>query len=356
MVDLKLLEDFTGPDEAKARVAADRLYPMIRAFICSHLSISTIRRDKHEDIVATTIQRLWRNRRSIEIRGVSQWWAYVNLAARRVTIDLCKEAVESEIFEDVVAAEQAIIEEEIERRESQQSLYRYADDFWLDAKLDESDLDRLRRLLAMKMHFLGKENWRTILQQTRISDRTTLDRILEEPRSFFALAYSELHLSPQELVKTIQETLERDQVEEERANLIIDVLTLRLCHGRNSMKDIARILSSRYPGLTEADVKGAYKEGVARISFVKRMTLLMCIQEAHFKTSNVLKNSKLWKRLVFQYSTRYELAHKAINDLLGPPAQLPPFKLTESMLNIWISGNRLHDSLTRYIQKRLSDE
>lgn len=333
--DLRLLNDFVGQDEVRAKRAFDKISPRIKAFIKAYLTSFQLGADLKEDVVGTALSRLWSNRQKIEIRRLSEWWQYVRTAARNAAIDMLPREQAMEIFDDLLPQEMADINAEIEALSRSKQLYKAANQLWLGCHDNEQKI--LRRLLIMQLFYLDGKDWTQVANAAGIAERTHLDSILESKESLSVFAYAELYESGERLVDHIK----REWPDCE--SHVIPIVRLRYLYGFSHQK-IAQLLGHQDLSIVEATLILSLQ----KLPFCTRMERIL---ELMHPQKAILKEQGICKRLCFQYamSPAQSYPQNLIWELVGPPSEIAGCKFNPGILNMWLSGGRLLKELKAFM-------
>ena len=359
---LREVEAFVGKDAEASERAFLGLSHQIRQFLRRYLSSLAPDEDDRDDVIAVTLERIWTNRSKFQVRGEGQWWAYVATVGRRCAYDLGKAPATVVLQEDIANADYEVISWAAHHSRERAELFRLADESWLGWEAGTSDRDRNRQLLAAQLHYLDARPWAEICEIVGVGQplsRTQLDQWLAREAVLRSLCYNCLYVHPDELVRhllaDVDESLDslatRSLNEESPAppGWTWQEIRLILWHYRNGLRfdKMCRL----QPGLSEAMIEQALARVQHRLPFASIAEKLVAAFRRNGVRSEPLRAGGLWRRLAFEYHVSDELTQKQILDRTLPAAEVAGFKLTDGMLNVWISSGRLMNQICSHARR-----
>lgn len=359
------VERFTSEDDAVAKDAFQHLMPRIERVVKG--VVKSMLRDEadREDIVVTVFEKLWARRRLIELRGEASWWCFVRLAAKRSALDMLRTrdpAISLEdSFKDVPADEQIYVEILANLSYYKEKMYEAADIVWLLGGVRPS-AELKRQLLAAQYFYLDKLPWEEVCQMMRLTgsaSRRQLDEWLTDPSVVQQLCYTALYWDNDSLAGHLMDPespLDTDCLNRLTAALAAraeaetgawspeeaQVILLRFRNGAKQDK-----LAQEMPSLSPSQFDEIIARGIALFPFVAIAEGLK--SGLSRMTPPPLAQIGLWKRIVFQYHASDSLPHKQIMERAEPPAAVGDYRLTEGILNAWLSNGRVFAQLAAYV-------
>lgn len=347
-----------------AEEAFARLTPRIERFLYRYLAHLLPKHEDREDVVSTTLSRIWQRRTAFRVQGVSGWWSYVAKAGRRCALsklgeDVAAESVDEDAIEECSGIELLALYADDRRR-----LYEAADRLWLKVEPDLSPIERKRRLLAAQLVFLHDVSPKSVpefIGPGRHS-RDEVDRWLSSEPTLLDLAYHELFWDNDELTRHVLGLGDEDhgldwwiaQVEARPSGnapngMPWDEVAVIVWHFYYAMSP-ERILV-RAGTLEQKFVDGVLARAEERVPHCELIRRLATAFSVSWIRSRPLANPGLWKRLVFQYCVHSGLPHKRILQYTQPAAAVVGHKITKGMINVWLSNGRLFSQLANFAQE-----
>ena len=331
----ELLQDFTGPDVARAQAAFDRLAQDIRPSLLRYFGRRLQSNEAREDAIGEVIQKLWQSRESFKPGSELGWRRYILTIAQRGQIDAARRSGSrpSEVLIDSVDsfAEEGDYAARFLDAAIRGELYDVADRHWLGWKDELPRSERDRRVLAAKLLHIDKLPWRSVCRLVHLwndmgePDRATLESWLAQDGPYLTMAFDELYIPSSALADHVIATLGLD-LEGEEADWI--------------RKRAAAAPFSE----TNEEWSDRWIATLPFKSLVKALHLTLAEPPCR---EHLLAQPGLWKRLVFEYYAVDELPHKDIAERTAAAARESGFELNATTLNNWLSMGRLAKELAK---------
>jgi DNA-directed RNA polymerase specialized sigma24 family protein len=323
--------------------------------------------DDCDDLVQETSKRVWGARTMFEPRGPGGWWVFVQRTAFRCAVDQARlrgRFPEGPEPEDVPDTDMPYLDVLVSLAEDRDRLYETADACWLGLPRDAKE-NRLR-LLAVQMHLLHGMAWQDIAKILKIEDvheENALDRWSADPKVLRHVGYTSLYGSNDSLTAFL---LGKKQTHSSE----LDAL-LRAAEGKRDVpcpenwtwSEVSVVIWRHRYGFTAEKIALIPKNEFNRYQlesifercqklypFARIATRLNRSYQA-IGQGEVLQQTGVWRRIVFQYACADELPHKQILDRAAPAADVFDVKMTAVTLNGWLSMGRLFAQLVSFFQK-----
>ena len=373
----QLIEAFCGQEREDATEAFGELAQRIRRGLFSYYYSSAMPSALKEDIAEEVIRRLWTNRANIENRGSAAWWNLVKKMADQVRVDILRKeghqvSLEEFEYDEVPDSEVPAVHVLLEKLEDRLGFYRAADELFLGLNREESEEDRARRILAAYLFYREGLSWQAVCDvlnrrqpQTPVT-RQTLDAWFQSEQTILELAFRTLYVCNDHLASQI---LGIPTASEEELNQIHQQAMLpsegdsglngwtwaevRAILWRYRDADrINRILTHEHCKLDKEELFRVFDRCLDHFPFTSIMKGLILELATWPPARKTLTNPGLWHRLVLEYHCNDTTRHRDILDRTSPAAAEVPCKLTNGMLNVWLSNGRLFMKLASYIKHR----
>jgi len=372
------LQQFIGPDEGQAAQAFARLTPRVIEVIQASLRRQVPSRDDLDDIAQEACLRLWRNRQTFQLRGKAAWWVFVKKAASSCAIDHFRKrqiavSLDGPDFGEIPDRDLRTLEVLVEVLDRYHQVLAAADEIWL-GKLGA---DAERSILAAKLFFVDKKSWADISRLLGAQQpgrpkltRQQVDAWLSDPVILRHVAFDELYFSNAELAANL---LGYSKLEVSEVDRLMDLVVSP--EGRQELESRGEtfrdwqwaevyailwrykrsLLLSQLERLKAIDLKkdeltDLFDRCVQKFPFVTIMSTLQSQAGSLPALSSSLNRPGFWQRLVFQYFTKDEIAHRDILDRTEGAAARANYRLTPAMLNVWLSNGRLFTQLAEHFE------
>lgn len=339
-------------DPQVAASALRVLEPRIKGFLWRYLGSLLPRDADREDAIAEVFAKLWAHRERIQVLSLGACWRYLAVMARRVALDM----IGDNRFEtlELDEAGTTFIDRVAENRLAQWQLYRTADRLWIGVCEHISEIEQDRRLLAAQLHYLEGRSWKDIVEILHPAEeitRETLDEWLLDPATLRLLALKHVYRSNESLAALL---LGREISDLPRHSDAGDpeeqVILLRFLNGLLREKIVQML-----PDLAEASIDAIVERCKKNLPYSR---LAKEVEQSYRRLpcESLLSDQGLIRRLVFQYHVADNLPQKQILERCEPVADAWGQKLTDGMLNVWISNGRLFTQLVKFLSGEQSDE
>ncbi len=369
--DLELaLERFLSPNPVTAEIGYNTLCDYLKKWVPQRLK-RILPAKGVDDVYQDTLVKLWTARTTYVNRGLNRFRKFVICIAVNCALDWIRkergEVVGEPAGEPIDEAAFAVFE----RISLDPGMIpRAADQEWLRQQPGEDEIELRKRVLAVAYVRLDKMPPRTAWRLSMGAapyDQAALAAWMDDPAILLRLAYDTLYRDGDQIVVHLlglpEDTGERElnglymkarnpnhkeRVHEEFTNAEVAEVFLRYRYEEL----LISVRSMTENSHTSDDLKRLFDRCNARLPFVGYMEEL----KSSFGPTHapLLKYPGLWKRLVFQYGVVETLPQKDVGYRTCAAAELADYRLTEGMINVWISNHRLVDELWPRL-KRMMD-
>jgi hypothetical protein len=369
-----LLRDLGSSDEKKASLACSKLMAKSEPFLRGYF-YTMLNHEDLEDVLQQTRINIWNARQVVSRLTAAAWPNYVRNVAHNCARDLWrKQSQDGPKLEEAIQMSKEHDREAVERfmaaltqDDSLASFLHSADRLWLGLSDGVSAQIHRRQVLAAQFYYLDDEPLPEIVAllppapgESRLTP-TVLQEWLTHPGVIRALAYHQLLYTSDRLAWYLLG-------KHGPVNLVeLDALTGAACGlGAPVTPEVAVILWRYRYGMRPDDIlarkdcpldreqlKSLLVILEGRVPFNFAMETLTCRLNQKLGTdqgAQILGTAGLWQRLAFQY--HYVLGPMPLTDIcarLTAPAQQVGYKITQSNVNMWLSGKRMITSLARFI-------
>ena len=340
--------------------------PRIERFLNKYLGPILPKLEDREDVIAQTISKLWRRRESFNVQGVAAWYSYVATTGRRCGLSKLGQSQPVDLDEEIPAGEWTAVDTLAQFADDRRRLYDAADQLWLCVDPEMSPIERKRRLLAAQLVYLDGIAVKDVGEYLggETSTRSEIDSWLASESTLLDLAYHKLlwenraltaHLlQPEKPIRRAELTWWVSQAEKRTPGLAPNGMTwdeVAVIVWRYQFGMLTERILQRAGNLDAQFVDDVLRRAESRMPYAESASQLASCFSASWIRSAPLKNTGLWKRLVFQYWVQFELPQKQILHRTQSAAAIAGKTITEGMLNVWLSNGRLFVQLARYAKE-----
>jgi DNA-directed RNA polymerase specialized sigma24 family protein len=382
------LKRFAGKDEVNARQALDWLFTNDRDCVARALG-SAVRNTQGmnandlEDIISETFTRIWIARDRYRYEGVPAWHKYLTTTAKYIFIDKVR-ARKSNISLDMnhippkdldilIAFLEALFHKDMDDWVGQGEgkwMYHQANLLWLGLDAALPPHTHTRQLVAAQLYYLEgvpEAELAEFLPPSQPDEppltKQTLAKWLRDPGVLRYLTYNALYYSNDRLAGHLlglpepvcvaalnaQEQAARAVKGEtiDRANGETAVILWRYRHGESAEDILAR---AECP-LDRKELSALLAGLEGRLPFNKQMADVLAgigRVRGRMEAEEILRKPGLWQRLALQYRYAEDLSLRDVHARIQSAAQQVGYKITENMLEAWLSGRRLVKRLAHF--------
>lgn len=350
-------------DEGRAADVLGRLLPIVLPKARRELSQRFACSAEHrEDALTIAVTRLWVVRRQIEWQGANAFGNLLRKIATNALLSILRKEKDKDASEPEIAVSPPT--------PPWLDVDKLAGEVMLGWPEDVSMAERDLRVFAAQLYWLDRLPWAEIQPLVsgprRPVSREEFDRWVMDPATLKDLAFRELMVKPEEVVRSI---LNLD-VAPELGPLVahhtgnaaagpgigewtareVVMIVLRLGYGSLAESIVAR----EDLNCSKDELDALVDRCRNRLPFLRITQDLIEALKPH--PDKILADGWLWRRLAFEYWYRHEIPQKDILLRLAESATCAGYpSFNQGNLTVWLSNNRLLEALRKRLREMGED-
>lgn len=341
------VERLGNSDPEVAERAFVRLRGRLERYLDRYLRNWLSNPSDREEVSLSTLEKVWFNRLSFEVRSEGEWWGYLSLIARRCAFDRLDRTIDVSFDEGMSVEDGQSVETICQMNRERNGLYRAADELWLRRPRDMEDAPYHLRIGVAQMVYLDQRPWKDVAKffQLDPDDRKTVLGWLLEKETFLGMVFRELHMDGIELANTVLAAVPAELWTSAES----EVAVWRCRNGLLTEK-----IAQMAPHLTRQQIEAVLKRVCEAFPFPGRAEAIkkLFVDKKAEEYLALLTQPDSWKRIAFQYYAQSELPHRQILQRTKTAGEILGYQMNEGILNAWLSNGRIFVQLTNYVRNR----
>lgn len=355
------IERFARGDAHSAEESFGLLSNRLRPFLDRYLKAFVPLAADREDVIQTTLTKIWRKRDQFKPSNLGAWFQYAARTARNTAIDYQRATPSewaSEEENDTVASAE-FLQTIANLTSNRRALYQTADEALLKVDSTLSSSQRAKQVLAIQLFLLDGATPNEIAAVVGCPVKQIAAAIhswSSDLPTLRTLAFNHLYVDNDHLVqhvlgadcKQVETWVRSGSGAPGWSTIETRIILYRL---RNGLPDDK--LAQMMPEVDHGSITEALCRARARFPFKDLAKELRLALRRH---PDLLTEKNVWKRLAFQYHASDELPQKQILERIAPAAEVFGVVLTEATLGAWLSIGRLFTQIRNQAQRIHDDE